>query len=132
MIPVVDDELLTLEDETQPSLTYALDAENGRIRGKVDGLEAVKQAVYLVLSTERFAHLIYSWNYGAELDGFIGQPKEYVLSEIKRRISDALLQDDRITAVDNFKFETKKNAVHVIFTVQSVFGETKVTTDVRR
>ena len=71
MIPVVDDELLTLEDETQPSLTYALDAENGRIRGKVDGLEAVKQAVYLVLSTERFAHLIYSWNYGAELDGFI-------------------------------------------------------------
>ena len=61
MIPVVDDELLTLEDETQPSLTYALDAENGRIRGKVDGLEAVKQAVYLALSTERFAHLIYSW-----------------------------------------------------------------------
>ena len=100
MIPVVDDELLTLEDETQPSLTYALDAENGRIRGKVDGLEAVKQAVYLVLSTERFAHLIYSWNYGA--------------------------------AVDNFKFETKKNAVHVIFTVHSVFGETEVTTDVRR
>ena len=132
MIPVVDDELLTLEDETQPSLTYALDAENGRIRGKVDGLEAVKQAVYLVLSTERFAHLIYSWNYGAELDGFIGQPKEYVLSEIKRRISDALLQDDRITAVDNFKFETKKNSVHVIFTVHSVFGETEVTTDVRR
>lgn len=132
MIPVVDDELLTLEDETQPSLTYALDAENGRIRGKVDGLEAVKQAVYLVLSTERFAHLIYSWNYGAELDGFIGQPKEYVLSEIKRRISDALLQDDRITAVDNFKFEIKKNAVHVIFNVHSVFGETEVTTDVRR
>lgn len=132
MIPVVDDELLTLEDETQPSLTYALDAENGRIRGKVDGLEAVKQAVYLVLNTERFAHLIYSWNYGAELDGFIGQPKEYVLSEIKRRISDALLQDDRITAVDNFKFETKKNAVYVIFTVHSVFGETEVTTDVRR
>lgn len=132
MIPVVDDELLTLEDETQPSLTYALDAENGRIRGKVDGLEAVKQAVYLALSTERFAYLIYSWNYGAELDGFIGQPKEYVLSEIKRRISDALLQDDRITAVDNFKFETKKNTVHVTFTVHSVFGETEVTTDVRR
>lgn len=132
MIPAVDDELLTLEDETQPSLTYALDAENGRIRGKVDGLEAVKQAVYLALSTERFAYLIYSWNYGAELDGFIGQPKEYVLSEIKRRISDALLQDDRITAVDNFKFETKKNAVHVTFTVRSVFGETEVTTDVRR
>lgn len=132
MIPVVDDELLTLEDETQPSMTYTLDAENGRIRGKVDGLEAVKQAVYLALSTERFAYLIYSWNYGAELDGFIGQPKEYVLSEIKRRISDALLQDDRITAVDDFKFQTIKNAVHVTFTVHSVFGETEVTTDVRR
>ncbi len=132
MIPVVDDELLTLEDETQPSLTYALDIENGRIRGKADNLEAVKQAVYLILSTERYEYLIYSWNYGSELDGFIGQPKEYVLSEIKRRISDALLQDDRITAVDDFKFETIKNAVQVMFTVHSVFGETEVTTDVRR
>lgn len=130
MIPNVSDELLTLEEVTQPSLTYALDIENGRIRGKTNGLEALKQAVYLILSTERYVNLIYSWNYGVELDGLIGQPQEYALPEIKRRITEALTQDDRISAVDNFTFEKAKNAVHVTFTVHSDLGDLEVMTDV--
>lgn len=108
MIPKVDNDLLTLEVETQPSLTYALDIEHGRIRGMVDELESLRQAIYLILSTERYAYLIYSWNYGVELVELIGQPKEYALPEIKRCITEALLQDDRITAVDGFEFETGK------------------------
>lgn len=44
MIPKVDNDLLTLEVETQPSLTYALDIEHGRIRGMVDELESLRQA----------------------------------------------------------------------------------------
>ena len=51
MIPKVDNDLLTLEVETQPSLTYALDIEHGRIRGMVDELESLRQAIYLILST---------------------------------------------------------------------------------
>ena len=108
MIPKVDNDLLTLEVKTQPSLTYALDIEHGRIRGMVDELESLRQAIYLILSTERYAYLIYSWNYGVELVELIGQPKEYALPEIKRCITEALLQDDRITAVDGFEFETGK------------------------
>lgn len=77
MIPKVDNDLLTLEVETQPSLTYALDIEHRRIRGMVDELESLRQAIYLILSTERYAYLIYSWNYGVELVELIGQPKEY-------------------------------------------------------
>ena len=73
MIPKVDNDLLTLEVETQPSLTYALDIEHGRIRGMVDELESLRQAIYLILSTERYAYLIYSWNYGVELVELIGQ-----------------------------------------------------------
>ena len=127
MIPKVDNDLLTLEVETQPSLTYALDIEHGRIRGMVDELESLRQAIYLILSTERYSYLIYSWNYGVEL---IGQPKEYALPEIKRCITEALLQDDRITAVDGFEFETGKKTVHVTFTVYSIFGDLEVETDV--
>ena len=55
MIPKVDNDLLTLEVETQPSLTYALDIEHGHIRGMVDELESLRQAIYLILSTERYA-----------------------------------------------------------------------------
>lgn len=130
MIPKVDNDLLTLDVETQPSLTYALDIENGRIRGMVDNLESVKQAVYLILSTECYAWLIYSWNYGVELVDLIGQPKDYALPEIQRCITEALLQDDRITAVDGFEFETGKKSIHVTFTVHSIFGDTEVETDV--
>lgn len=130
MIPKTEDDLLTLEVETQPGLTYALDIESGRIRGKVDGLEALRQAVYLILQTERYAFLIYSWNYGVELRELIGQPKDYALPEIKRCITEALLQDDRITAVDSFEFSTGKKFVHVRFTVHSSLGDLEVETDV--
>ena len=123
MIPAVDDELLTLEVTTQPSLTYALDLENGRIRGMVDDVESVKQAIYLALNTERFMHLIYSWNYGVELKNLIGQPAEYAFPEIERCITEALLQDDRIMAVNDFEFETKKGIAHVTFTAHTIFGD---------
>lgn len=123
MIPAVETDLLTLEVETQPSLTYALDINAGRIRGRVDELEALKQAVYLILNTERFAYLIYSWDYGVELKELIGQPKEYALPEIKRCITEALLQDDRITAVDGFEFSTGKKSVHATFNVHTIFGD---------
>ena len=131
MIPRTNNELLNLAVENQPSCTYSLDIENGRIRGMADGVEAVKQAIYLILSTERYEYLIYSWNYGVELKNLIGQQKEYVLSEIKRCITEALLQDDRITAVDNFAIETLNMSVHVTFTAHTMYGETEAEFDVR-
>lgn len=67
---------------TQPSYTYAMDLENQVIRGYVDNLEAMKQAIYKILSTSRFLELIYSWNYGAELDGLLGRSKDYIYSEL--------------------------------------------------
>lgn len=132
MIPKTDNDLLTIEMETQPSLTYALDTASGRIRGMEDGIESVKQAIYLILSTERYAHLIHSWNYGAELKNLIGEPREYAYPEIKRCITEALMQDDRITAVDNFDFEEVRGIARVTFTAHTIFGDTEVETDVRR
>ena len=108
MIPKVEDDLLTLEVETQPSLTYALDIEHGA-HSRHGRRARVAEAGYLPDSQHgaiRLSH--YSWNYGVELVELIGQPKEYALPEIKRCITEALLQDDRITAVDGFEFETGK------------------------
>lgn len=130
MIPEVDNDLLTLEVEKQPSLTYALDIEHGRIRGRVDNIESLQQAIYLILNTERYEYLIYSWNYGVEFKELIGQPKDYALPEIKRCITEALLQDDRITAVDGFEFETGKKTVHVTFTARTIFGDIELEVEV--
>jgi len=112
-----------IEIVTEPSYTYKIDFENGVVTGYIDGLEAIKQAIFKILNTERYEYPIYSWNYGIELKDLFGQPIPYVLPELKRRITEALMQDDRILSVDNFSFETNKNKVHVTFTVQTIFGD---------
>ena len=123
MTPVVNDELLNnFTIDVQPSKTYALDIEKGVIRGYTNGLEAVKQAVYKALNTERYDYVIYSWNYGSELKELFGQPISLVYPEVKRRIEEGLKQDDRINSVENFSFEKKKGALHVTFTVVSTEG----------
>ena len=86
--------------------------------------EAVRQAVYCILNTERYEYLIYPWEYGVELESLFGEPLSYVLPELKRRIEDALTQDDRIVGVGDFVFDTsQKGAVNAIFTIETIYGE---------
>lgn len=107
----------------QPSRTYLADFEGGRISGYTDGLKAMEQAVYLILNTERFRHIIYSWNYGSELSSVIGEDIRLAQSEAKRLITEALTQDERITDVTDFEFtRSGRNALTVRFTVNTVFG----------
>jgi phage baseplate assembly protein W len=119
-----------VEEQQQPSLTWKLDLENKRIIQMIDGLEAVKQAVFVILETERFQHLIYSFDFGSELQGLIGKSPLFVQSEIRRLIKEALLQDDRITDVQNITLQTQGDSVLVEFTVISVFGNFTMTKEV--
>lgn len=95
---------------------------DGRISGYVDDVDAVKQAIYLILNTERYKHLIYSWDYGVELLDLFGKPMPYVMSELPRRIKEALTQDNRIDDVKDFEFEQHGNKLHTTFTVVSNVG----------
>ena len=124
MIPKTDIDLTQdYEAARQPSRTYRLDMENNRISDMADGLEAVKQAVYLILNTERYWYPIYSWDYGVELNGLYGQPTGMVYPEIERCVAESLMQDDRITGVDGFSFEKERGTVRAFFTVHSIFGD---------
>lgn len=114
---------VSFEIKQQPSKTYKIDLDKSKIRGYIDELEAVKQAVYKILNTERYKYLIYSWNYGIELEDLFGEPIPYVYSELKRRIEEALVQDDRINSVDSFSFENKKGVVLATFTVHTIYGD---------
>ena len=124
MIPSTNTILSTdLEVETQPSKNYKMHFEQNIINGFCDELEAMQQVIYKILNTERYQHIIYSWNYGIELLDLYGEPVTYVCPELQRRITEALIQDDRITSVDNFEFDTsKKRTVKVTFTVHTIFG----------
>ena len=96
---------------TLPSRTLKMDHDWKTITGTIDQIQAVEQAVFLILTTERYQWLIFSWDYGVELQNLIGKDPEYCIPEIERRIREALLQDDRITAVENFEFELNKRKV---------------------
>ncbi len=126
VLPAEDMELIEdFKIVTQPGRTWQLDLTQNRMPpNMVDGLEAVEQAVYKILLTERYQYPIYSWNYGIELFDLFGKPMSYVRPEVERRIKEALLQDDRITAVDNFQFESDdKNSLLVTFIVHTIYGE---------
>ncbi len=95
-----------------------------------DQRDALFQAIYLILNVERYAYPIYSWRYGVELADLIGKPKDYAMSEIKRRITEALMQDDRITAVDDWSFESGRKSVLANFKVYTIYGDLEVTKEV--
>lgn len=106
-----------------PTKTISLDLENNQMKGTIDGLQAVAQAAACILQTERYDYCIYSWNYGIQLKDLYGKPISYVKSEVKRRIKEALIQDDRISDVDQFVFKQDQNKLHVTFTIYTVYGQ---------
>lgn len=124
MIPSLNNILTTeLTVEEQASKTYQMHIDHEYIGGTCDDLESIKQAVFKILNTERYHHMMYSWNYGIETTDLIGQRMGYVLPEIQRRITEALTQDDRVLSVDNFEFDTStKHEVVCTFVVHTTFG----------
>ena len=56
-------------------------------------------------------------------------PVEYCVVEIERRISEALLQDNRITAVHGFEFDTESERGTVLikkFIAETIFGKIQI------
>ncbi|OPX43834.1 protein 25-like lysozyme [Ruminiclostridium hungatei] len=132
MIPFVYEDLQPdLEYVRQPSGTYRMHLEEKRIWGMLDGSEAIRQAIYKILNTERYDSVIYSWNYGAELVELVGQPVPYVYSQLERKITEALLRDDRITEVVDFSFSADKGRVTAAFTAVTTEGGIAVEKEVR-
>lgn len=132
MIPKIED--INIGDEIEiieePTNTYKLNLDTKEVKGYTDGIEAMKQAIYKILRTERYKYAIYDWNYGIELADLFGKPRAYVYSELKRRIREALFDDDRILEVDNFIFGApERDVVTVSFEVDTIFGDIDIEHD---
>lgn len=136
LLPAISEEVVEeFEYTEEPSLTYKMrvdleDGMVGQVIGYVDGREAVEQAVYKALNTERGEQEIYYGQYGVEIDDLFGKPIPYVVPEVDRRVKDCLLQDDRITAVSNFKFDLpRKGVLHFSCLVSSIYGDITINQD---
>lgn len=132
MIPEQEVNLTNLEVVNQPSLTYRLDFERKRISGFIDNEEAIMQLVMKILYTERYAYVIYSSQYGVELDRLIGQEYDFIISDLERTITEALLADDRILSITDFTTEqTAIDRMTTSFRVNSVIGAANISTEVQ-
>lgn len=132
MIPNTSELSMSIEEENHPNLTFrAVMDENlvignvrfrNRINGLIDELDAIEQAVYLILGTERYKFPIYSWDYGVELVDLFGKPMPFVIAELPERIKEALMVDDRISNVTDFEFTQTGKKLAVSFTVVTNAG----------
>lgn len=122
MIPQIEAlEINNLEIISLPSRTYRV-GEN-KIEGFIDNIQAIQQTVWHILSTERYAYVIYPDNYGVELEQYFGQSYEYIEANIGNTIQEALLQDDRISEVIINSIEQGElDIVLINFTVVSTLG----------
>ena len=122
-----------IEDDSEvieTSQTYKIDLEYGRITHVIiTGLEAIKQFVYLSLHTERYAYSVYSHDIGNELQDVLADNETtdaYKKMEIPRLIEEALIYDDRISAVTDFEIEKQGESFRVSFTVETDEGTLEI------
>nr|DAJ95972.1 MAG TPA: Protein of unknown function (DUF2634) [Caudoviricetes sp.] len=104
-----------------PSKTYRI--RDGHLEGTIDGLDAVGQAVDLILTTERFVYPVYSADYGVEFAELIGKDRAYVEGDIQRRITEALEQDDRIIQIEYLGLTFARDQANVMLLVKTKFGD---------
>ena len=116
----LDVELSVVE---QPTNTFLIDWNSKQIAGLNDGLEAMRQAVDIILQNERFRWQIYDSNFGTELEDLPGEEYAYITSELPRRVEEAFSVVSRIISVDNWSFQAIGCGVLAVsFEVVTVFG----------
>lgn len=110
--------------------SYLFDFEKGDFArdgtGKViiaDGHTAWVQWCVKTVLTERFAYLIYSNDYGVEIEKALTEKqRKAVESEIERTITEALLMNIRTESVTDFLFEWEGDNLLVSFIATPVIG----------
>lgn len=101
--------------------------------GKVvvlDGIEALKMWITKVLKTEKFRFKIYNTEnnekYGISLLELINSdyPISFIEAEIQREITDTLLTNLEIKAINNFVFnKSVKRTLNVSFNCMTIYGK---------
>lgn len=124
---VEDLEIETEEEETPRE--YEIDFSTGELTGRiVEGLDAIKVWIYLALRVPRYRHVIYSWDYGNELETLVGQgyTQDHLELEVNRMLEEALLINENILSIDNLEVTQESDKISVSFTANTLYGEVDV------
>lgn len=109
------------------NIYFYFDETSGSFSGQVvEGVQALKGWIYFALRIARYKYPIYSWKYGTELETFIGQSfddEDYLLSEVKRMIEDALLINPHIKSVEDVAINKQEEKLNISCTVNTKYGD---------
>lgn len=91
---------------------------------ELDGANAWAQWCIKAVLTERYVHLIYSGQYGCEVEAAMrsASNRRSAESEVSRAITEALVADPRTRSVRDFAFVWAGDEISVAFTVEPVTG----------
>ncbi len=119
-------ELEELEEEIIPPKEYGIDFKTGQLTGEiVEGREAIKVWIWLVLQTPRYRYYIYTWDYGNEFEDLIGQAytEEYIEAAAQWMTEDCLLENEDIQSISEFSVSMSGDTLTVSFTANTIYGD---------
>ena len=105
-----------------PSQTWKIDKKSNRIVGETNGLEAVSQAVEILLNIDRYQYQIFQPYSGNEVKKLIGRNAKDAEILLQRYVQEALSTDDRILGIENFSSTVDGDKLTASFDVRTVFG----------
>lgn len=112
-------------EEIEPC-EYGINFKTGQLTGeKVYGIEAIKVWVWMALHTPRYRHVIFSWDYGSEVEDLIGKgyTEEYLNTEVPRMIEECLLMNPNITEISDYDIVLEGDKLTCSFTINTTYGE---------
>lgn len=120
-----------VEYTSYPNNEWIVSFDTGGNTSPAQSLQTIAQAVRFALETDRFKYPIMGSNFGTLFDDLIGTDYEYIRSEIQRRIIDALMIDDRIVDVTDFRFTRGDDSAMIVScTVQTLLGDFQISTTI--
>ena len=134
LVPEHDTEIISeIAEVEEPTYTWRINIDGddgmiGSISGYTEELEAIKQRLYLRLNTPKNKLKIFGdTGYGIETEDLVGKPIDYVIPEIDRRYTEAILDEGKeILSVGDFAFdiaENRSDVLQVSCTVSTIFGD---------
>lgn len=97
---------------------------NNQVLTTEDESEILKELVSKILYDDRYKYLIYSDDYGNEINDILAQdlPEEVLISEIKRAYTEALIYHPKIEDVEDMNVYAENNKIYAEFTVVGKYG----------
>lgn len=96
----------------------------------VEGIEAVKIWIWKIFQTPRYRYVIYSWDYGHELEDLIGlgSSESFIKSEAERFIREAIWPtlNGYVEDIKDLLISLNEDRLSISFTAITPYGEVEM------